>query len=88
MFVLENKNVSVFKERIETIQAQEEVFLIQAEEVASNTFDLLYQKKGKWILERLVVSPYHVYLFQTSSEDLFSDNHEIFINSLHVKSIS
>jgi len=85
LFVQENENSSVFDQRVQKIQALPETTLIQAERVSSNTFDLLYQMEGKWVWERIFVTPNYVYTLQTCSDKFMVENHRIFFDSLYVE---
>jgi hypothetical protein len=86
LFVSEIQDFSTFEQRLDEVQAIPDTFLIRAEKVSADTFDLVYKTEKKWVLERLFFTPNHIYTMQTSSDEFVDENHLIFVDSLYVKS--
>lgn len=86
LFISEIQDFSTFEERLEVVQAIPDTFLIKAERVSVDTFDLVYKTEKKWVWERLFFTSNHIYTMQTSSDEFVDQNHHIFVDSLYVKS--
>ena len=74
-----------FDQRVAAIQATLGAIIVKAEKFSLNEFDLLYYMEGKWVQERLVITPHYVYDLKTSSDQFSEENHLFFIDSFSVK---
>ena len=74
----DEKDLSQFvEERLLFLNALPETFLIKSS-AHENAFDLFYRHEGKWVWEKIMVTPHFVYLFQTKSEQMSGNTHRQF----------
>ncbi len=73
-----------FAERVEEIRGTPGIVRIEENFDAQ---DLLYKKEGKWVREHCVKTEHHFYLLQTTSDQLESPNHELFVRSFLAEKI-
>lgn len=72
---------SFLKEREKQLSSD----LITEESTTPNTLDLFYRSEGSWVWERLVLTPHHLYILQTTSDTLISEGHQQFVDSLDIQ---
>ena len=85
LHIREAASLEELERRSKEIAMQPGILLIEAKRVAVDTLDLLYQTEGKWVWERLHLTPHHLYVFQTKNEVFQSDGHRYFIKSFNVR---
>lgn len=84
LIVLNSFEPNVLDQKMGEISARPNVLLINASRPSSSILDLQYFCEEKWFSERVIVSPTHLYIFQTSSPQPITPNHQAFISSFTI----
>lgn len=83
--ILDPTETDIFEKRLKEISAQAGALVISVEQSDSETLDLRYFSQGKWVAERILATPEHLFVFQTSSPEPLTGNHQRFVSSFGTK---
>lgn len=81
-----SSSLEALDQRAKGLAAQPGVLWIESTQSSSCVRDILYQTEGKWVREHLLLTPHHLYIFQTTSPNFQSEGHQYFIQSLEFSS--
>lgn len=73
------------KEKIDSIEADENSLLVLSERTSGKVADLFYRAENQWIRERIIKTDARTYVLQTFSDSLSDDSHQKFISSLDLE---
>lgn len=73
-----------FDQRLQEISALPETSLVKVTRIEGQGGDLLYYARGRWVSERIAISPNSLYSFRTESDRMIGDTHRQFVSSLDI----
>lgn len=84
LYVLDPVSIEDVGLRVERIASEKEVSFFEVIRVDLNTWDLSYQKDGRWMGQRFHLTSQHLYVLETEQDCFSAQNHDRFVSSLDV----
>ena len=75
----------IIKNKIESIEGEKGSLLVFSGQKNEKIADFLYRDGGKWVRERIIRTPAHLYVLQTFSDTLSDSNHQKFISTFDLE---